>query len=190
MPIRWRGHAGLKCLTNSLAPGKLTRQAKDHARDTCDKSYGDHPKSPRKPRASALIFHTPVKHADVGVNCHSRYKPMKYFGIYGTSISYRRKSTAHELMYKNKTVKTVQTRLLPITLCNCLYDVIAWIFTVAIINIEGTLLTTTVRDRTRPPRRIWSGSGYGLRIRTLDRDYFQHLTGASLSKDTSVIKFS
>jgi len=31
---------------------------------------------------------------------------------------------------------------------------------------------------------------FGLRIQSLDPDYFQNLTGTSLSKDTSVIKFS
>jgi len=35
---------------------------------------------------------------------------------------------------------------------------------------------------------MWSGSGF--RIRSPDLDCFQNLTGTSLSKDTSVIKFS
>ena len=42
------------------------------------------------------------------------------------------------------------------------------------------------RDRIRPPRGMWSGSG----VRTPDPDYFRNLTGTSLSSDTSVIKFS
>ena len=54
--------------------------------------------------------------------------------------------------------------------------------------------TWAVRDRIRPPRRISSRyevriHGYGLRIRILDPDYFQNLTGTSLSKATSVMNF-
>ena len=33
-------------------------------------------------------------------------------------------------------------------------------------------------------------SGYGHQIRTPDPNYFQNLTGPSLSKDTSVVKFT
>ena len=62
-------------------------------------------------------------------------------------------------------------------------------------RFPGKVKTAAVRDRIRPPRRTYGldsefESGYGLRIRTLDPDYFQTLTGTSSSKDTSVIKFS
>ena len=46
----------------------------------------------------------------------------------------------------------------------------------------------TVRDCIRPPRRIWSRFGVFIRIQT--PDYFQNLTGTSVSKVTSVVKFS
>jgi len=41
-----------------------------------------------------------------------------------------------------------------------------------------------------PQRTIWSGSRVRVRIRIPDPDDFQNLTGTSLFKVTSVIKFS
>jgi len=50
--------------------------------------------------------------------------------------------------------------------------------------------TSSRRQHIHPPRRIWSGSGVCIWIWTPDLDYFQNLTGTSLSKETSVVKFS
>ena len=50
--------------------------------------------------------------------------------------------------------------------------------------------TKAVRNHIHLPRRLCSGSGVRIWIQTPDLDFFQNLTGTSLFKDTSVIKFS
>ena len=58
------------------------------------------------------------------------------------------------------------------------------------VDAEEQSETAYVRQGEYGLDHLKSASGYGLRIRTLDPDYFPKLTGTSLSKDTSAIKFS